>query len=143
MFCFTTFQNASFSNFYFQSLIASMIEIIVRRRMSGAEERRGSGDDSGEGDRSREGDRAKSSKSKKEKSKETEKQERSKEREKNKETEQCKAAEEKVTTGDEEAKPASTEGGGKANNSPDSPKKDASTDPLEDAGICADTLIRG
>ena len=96
--------------------------------MSGAEERRGSGEDSGEGER------AKSSKSKKDKSKETEKQERSKETEKSKETEQCKAAGEKVTTSQDAV-------GGNANNTPDSPKKDASTDPLEDAGICANTLI--
>ena len=82
--------------------------------MSGAE-------DSGEGER------AKSSKSKKDKSKETEKQERSKETGKSKEeTEQCKAAGEKVTTGQDAG-----------NNTPDSPKKDASTDPLEDAGICS------
>ena len=86
--------------------------------MSGAE-------DSGEGER------AKSSKSKKDKSKETEKQERSKETEKNKETEQCKAVGEKVTTGQDAG-----------NNTPDSPKKDASTDPLEDAGICTSTLLK-
>merc|ERR1719352_88393 len=79
--------------------------------MSGAE-------DSGEGER------AKSSKSKKEKSKETEKQERSKETEKGKETEQCKAAGEKVTMGQDAG-----------NNTPDSPKKDASTDPLEDPDL--------
>ena len=95
--------------------------------MSGAEEGRGSGEDSGEGER------AKSSKSKKEKSKDAEKQERSKETEKSKETEQCKAAGEKVTTGGQDVQPAA--GGGNANNdTPDSPKKDASTDPLEDAG---------
>ena len=110
-------------------MLKMKIHVSCRRRMSGAEERRGSGEDSGEGER------AKSSKNKKEKSKETEKQEKSKEREKSKETEKCKAAEEKVTT-DQEG-----QADGNANNTPDSPKKDASTDPLEDAGICVATQL--
>ena len=101
--------------------------------MSGAEDRRGSGEESGE--RAKEsGERAKSSR-KKEKEKTAEK-EKSKETEKgkNKETDQCKAGE-KVTTG-EDGQPAG--GSNNANNTHDSPKKDASTDPLEDPGGCTD-----
>jgi len=100
--------------------------------MSGAEDRRGSGEESGE--RAKEsGERAKSSR-KKEKEKTAEK-EKSKETEKGKnkenETDQCKAGE-KVTTG-EDGQPAG--GSNNANNTHDSPKKDASTDPLEDPDL--------
>ena len=96
------------------------IHVSCRRRMSGAEERRLSQEESGEGERA---------KSKKEKEKEKE---RSKEREKenNKEKEEGKdqnknpaaAVEGKVTDDKVTANPLS------------SPKKDASTDPLEDPG---------
>ena len=110
-----------------------------RRRMSGAEDRRGSGEESGE--RAKEsGERAKSSR-KKEKEKTAEK-EKSKETEKGKnkenETDQCKAGE-KVTAG-EDGQPAG--GSNNANNTHDSPKKDASTDPLEDPGGYTDDTKR-
>ena len=87
--------------------------------MSGAEEKRLSQEESGEGERA---------KSKKEKEKEKE---RSKEREKEKE-------EEKNTTGQNKDPAAAVDGKvaeDKATANPlSSPKKDASTDPLEDPG---------
>ena len=97
------------------------IHVSCRRRMSGAEERRLSQEESGEGERA---------KSKKEKEKE-----RSKEREKenNKEKE-----EEKNTNAQNKNPAAALEGKvteDKVTSNPlSSPKKDASTDPLEDPG---------
>ena len=117
----TLMKNSKISSTLDLKMLKMKIHVSCRRRMSGAEERRLSQEESGEGERA---------KSKKEKEKE-----RSKEREKenNKEKEEG-----KDTTGQNKDPAAAVEGkvtDDKVTANPlSSPKKDASTDPLEDPG---------